>query len=282
MKMKSIVGVLKIIAAIFCFVPQNIQAQKNAAAIDLSHWKITIPAGEPEPINVGYPELSNFDTNPVLKNFMYNDFKDKSIVFYAFPSGVTTANSSFSRSELREQMELGKDSPNWTFKDGGRMKGTLRMGEVSKDEKGKYHKVIIMQIHGRLSKEQAALIDAKDGNAPPMLKISWENGKVVVKVKKLKDPNVSDIDILRYKSWIDDEKFIFNEKVDFDKFTLEVKVSDGRLEVILNNSESKVFEGHDLKKWNVFENYFKAGNYFQTHDKGAFARVKYYSLEVSH
>ncbi|NDP27502.1 MAG: polysaccharide lyase family 7 protein [Flavobacterium sp.] len=48
------------------------------------------------------------------------------------------------------------------------------------------------------------------------------------------------------------------------------------------NNESKVFGGADLKKWNVFENYFKAGNYFQTHDSAAYANVKYYALEVSH
>lgn len=282
MSIKKLRKGLCFLAAVVSIGSQNIHAQKNAANIDLSHWKITIPEGEPKPINVGYPELSNFDTNPVLKKYMYNDFKDKSIVFYAYPSGVTTDNSSYSRSELREQIVPGKDSPNWSFKDGGRMKGTLRMGDVSKDAKGKYHKVIIMQIHGRLSKEQAALIGAKDGNAPPMLKISWENGKVIVKVKKLKNPNVSAIDILRYTSWVDAEKFIFNQKVDFDKFTLDVKVSEGRLEVVLNNSESKVFTGTDMKKWNVFENYFKAGNYFQSHDSGAFAYVKYYALEVSH
>ena len=32
----------------------------------------------------------------------------------------------------------------------------------------------------------------------------------------------------------------------------------------------------------IFENYFKAGNYFQSRDEGAFARVNYYSLEVTH
>jgi hypothetical protein len=38
---------------------------------------------------------------------MYEDVKDKSIVFCAYPSGTSTANSSFSRSELRETMEVG-------------------------------------------------------------------------------------------------------------------------------------------------------------------------------
>ena len=36
-----------------------------------------------------------------------------------------------------------------------------------------------------------------------------------------------------------------------------------------------------MQKWGVFENYFKAGNYLGTNDSGAFARVKYYNLELS-
>jgi len=66
------------------------------------------------------------------------------------------------------------------------------------------------------------------------------------------------------------------------KFTLEVIASEGRLEVILNEEESVVYENISMQKWDIFENYFKAGNYLQTKDEGSFAKVKYYDLEVSH
>ena len=33
---------------------------------------------------------------------------------------------------------------------------------------------------------------------------------------------------------------------------------------------------------NIFENYFKAENYFQSIDEGSYARVKYYELEIAH
>ena len=52
--------------------------------------------------------------------------------------------------------------------------------------------------------------------------------------------------------------------------------------IVLNNSEYKVYKNVHIKKWGVFENYFKAGNYLQTREQNAFARVKYYSLEISH
>ena len=259
---------------------------KKSVPIDLSHWKITIPESNPKnpgsPIEVGYPEILDYANNPVLKKWMFNDEKDKSIVFYAFPSGTTTANSHFSRSELRETMVPGNNNVNWTFAQGGKFNGTYAIDAVSKEKDGRYSKVIIAQIHGRLTNAQRDLIGQKDNNAPPMLKISWDNGKIRVKTKVLKDLNVSDKEILKVSSWTDDDGINFKEKVDFEKFTLEVKIFDGRMEVILNGNETLVYNDINIKKWGVFENYFKAGNYFQSKELDSFAKVKIYLLEVSH
>ena len=250
--------------------------------IDLNHWKVTLPIGEDgRPIEVEPPEILEYATNKTLRPFMYNDSTEGALVFHTYP-GATTPNSSRSRTELREQMEPGSNSVNWTFSQGGRLKGILAMDTISKDLDNDYHRTIIMQIHGRLTNEQRDLIGQKDNNAPPMLKIYWYNGKIRVKTKVLKNPNVSDTDILHTDAWTDDEGFNFSEEVGFDKFSLEVLVSDGRMEVILNNSESMVYEDDDIKRWGVFENYFKAGNYLQTSEEGAFAMVRFYELEVSH
>lgn len=248
--------------------------------IDLSHWKVTIPIGDP--VEVMPPEILKYATNKTLQPFMYNDSTDGSLVFYAYPAQSTT-NSKYSRTELREQLVPGSNSTNWTFEQGGKMKGKLRMAEITKDSKGKYHRAIIMQIHGRLSDEQRDLIGKSDNDAPPILKIYWQNEKIRVLTKVLKDPSQTDLKyILSKDSWEDDAGFYFDTPVGFDEFTLEVIVSKGRLEVKLNDSESKIYEGPDMDKWAIFENYFKAGNYFQTLDEGAYARVKYYELEVSH
>ena len=161
------------------------------------------------------------------------------------------------------------------------MKGRLAVDEISRGDDGKYHKVIIMQIHGRLSNEQRDLIGQKDNNAPPVLKIYWQNGKVRVKTKKLKDLNVSETDILRTDSWTDDKGHTFEQEVGSRPFTLEVDFSEGKMKVSLNNSEIVVYDDIHMKKWGVFENYFKAGNYLQTRDEGAFAKVMYFDLEVT-
>lgn len=247
--------------------------------IDLSHWKVTLPIGKP--INVSPPEILKYAKNESLKPFFYNDSINGALVFYAYPN-ASTANSSYSRTELREQMVAGSDGTNWTFAQGGRMKGTLSMGAISKDIKGKFHRTIIMQIHGRLTNDQRDLIGAKDNNAPPMLKIYWIDGKVRVKTKVLKNLNATDKEMLYTDAWGDDEGHTFAEYVGFDKFTLEVKVSNGIMEVILNDQESVVYNNIHMQKWGIFENYFKAGNYLITKDKDAFANVKYYELEISH
>lgn len=247
--------------------------------IDLSHWKVTLPVGNPT--EVGPPEILDFATNEVVKPFMYPDSTDGSIVFYTYPN-TTTANTKYSRTELREQMTPGSNNDNWTFSQGGRMKGKLAMAEVTKDKKDQYHRTIIMQIHGRLTNEQRDLIGEDDNNAPPILKIYWHKGKIRIKTKVLKNPNASDEEILHEDAWGDDAGYNFFQKVNFNPFTLEVIVSEGRMEIILNGFESVVYENESLKRWGIFENYFKAGNYLTTRDKGAFAKVKYYELEVQH
>ena len=139
-----------------------------------------------------------------------------------------------------------------------------------------------MQIHGRLTDAQKDLIGASDNNAPPMLKIYWVNGQVRVKTKVLKDLNATDKEMLYTDAWGDDDGYTFSEYVGFDKFTLEVIATNGRMEIILNEKTSVVYEDIHIQKWGIFENYFKAGNYFASLDKDSYAKVNYYELVVTH
>jgi hypothetical protein len=98
----------------------------------------------------------------------------------------------------------------------------------------------------------------------------------------LKSLNATNEGLLHEEAWGDDKGFNFEQEVGFRKFTLEVKVSDGKMVIILNKTEFKVYENIHIKKWGVFENYFKAGNYLQTRDEGAYSSVRFYELSVSH
>lgn len=252
--------------------------------IDLTHWKVTLPAVNQngKPIEVKYPEILDFANNEVANPYMYIDSLSGAIVFHAMPTRSTTRNTKYTRSELREQMVPGENNVNWTFKQGGTMKAKMAMDFSTKESNEKYHRTIIMQIHGRLTNEQRDLIGQDDNNAPPVLKIYWDNGKIRVKTKILKDLSVNDEEILHENAWTDDEGFNFEEKVDFNKFILEVKASDGKLVICLNDFEYKVYKNIHMKRWGIFENYFKIGNYFQSRDSGAFSKVKVYNLEVKH
>lgn len=252
--------------------------------IDLSHWKVTLPVinDKGKPYEIEPPEILDFASNEVAKPYMYIDSTKGAIVFHAMPTESKTANTKYTRSELREQMVPGDNNVNWTFEQGAYMKGKLAMDATTRGSDGKYHRTIIMQIHGRLTNEQRDLIGAKDNNAPPILKIYWDKGKVRIKTKILKNINVGYPAILHEEAWDNDEGFNFEEEVGFRKFTLEVKVSEGKMVVILNGNEYKVYENIHMRKWGVFENYFKAGNYFQSRDKGSFSKVRFYELEVSH
>jgi len=224
--------------------------------IDLNNWKVTLPVGNPS--EVVPPEILDYATNPDLKKWMYDDSTDSSLVFYTEP-GSTTPNSKYSRT----------------------VKGTLKVANVSGTD-GDLDRLIVMQIHGRLTNAQRDLIGEDDNNAPPVLKIYWDNGKINVRRKVLKNLEVSDTEILKTSAWTDESHW-FEKDVGNEKFAIEIIAKENVLKIILNDGE-EAFEFDDVhvKKWAVFENYFKAGNYLISTEEGAYSLVKYYELEVQH
>jgi len=249
----------------------------ETADIDLNNWKVTLPIGDPTEIKP--PAILNYANIEVLQKYMYDDPLEDAIVFFTEP-GSTTTNTSYSRTELREQIVPGSNNFNWTFAQGGNMKGTLRVSRIS-GAANNLDRTIVMQIHGRLTDAQRELIGASDNNAPPVLKIYWDDGRINVRRKVLKDLNVSDIDLLKKDAWEDDSQW-FSKEVGNDQFSLEVDVNAEKMSVTLVGEETITFNDIHIEKWGVFENYFKAGNYLQTSNQGAFSEVKYFALEVKH
>lgn len=271
---------ISIITIILVWAPwqSNMVGLSNQGDINLSHWKLTLPIdvnkdGKPDEYK---PTLLNKlrSTND-LKPFFYEE--GGKMVFFCSVAGsnATTQNSKYPRSELREQIVPGKNNVNWTMEQGGKMFGRLQVSRISPG-----HRTIVMQIHGRLSKEQKDLLGSRDNDAPPLLKIYHEKGRIRVARKVMVDSTTTGEDLLPKKSWRDGEKFYFEEPVGYQPFNLEVIASKGRLEVKLNG-KSKIFEDKSMQRWD-FENYFKAGNYLQTLDPNGFAEVKYHSLSVKH
>ncbi|WP_420572107.1 polysaccharide lyase family 7 protein [Kordia sp.] len=259
----------------------------NYADINFSNWKVTLPVdennnGKPdeyqpnELVNFGYQDLA-----PV-QPYMYDDTTDESLVFYTFPAS-STANSSYSRTELRELINTSNARENWTLAEGGTMRGRLKVVDISENNNSSdtYHKVIVMQIHGIISEEDMEIHDFSSNNGPPLIKIYWKDGYVWSHKKSLIDENTSGDDLLdtSNNTWYDIKQNL--GYVGFDAFDFSIEASDAKIIVTLNNESSYTYEDVSLDKW-PFENYFKAGNYLTTIDANAFSYVKYYNLYLTH
>jgi hypothetical protein len=257
------------------------------ANISFTNWKLTLPVDEN---NNGSPDeyqpadLVNgaYRTNSAIQPYMYDDTNDASIEFYTFPA-TSTANSSYSRTELRELINPSNARENWTLKEGGTIKGRLKLSDISKDTQSSltYHKTIVMQIHGIISIEDMETYGFSSNNGPPLIKMTWVDGYLWAYKKSLVNEDTSGDDLLDVTSttWSDIKNNL--GYVGFEAFDLRITASEGKLEVQLNNDAPLIYQDVSLAKW-PFENYFKAGNYLGTTAEGAFAKVKYYNLEVTH
>lgn len=265
----------------------EIPVPENYADIDFSNWKVTLPVDEN---NNGSPdeyqpsELVNggYRTNASIQPYMYDDVSDSSIEFYTLP-GVSTTNSTYSRTELRELINPSNARENWSLEEGGTMTGRLKVVDVSEDNESsrQYHTTIVMQIHGIISIEDMATHGFSSNNGPPLIKMRWIDGYIYAYKKSLVDESTSGDDLLINSSdiWVDASTNM--GYVGFEEFEFRITASAGRLELQLNDDTPLVYEDISMDKW-PFENYFKAGNYLGSTAEGAFAKVKYYELEVTH
>jgi hypothetical protein len=114
------------------------QARVPGDLIELADWYLTLPTGKPgDPDTIENPQLATF-TNDAFK---LNDRRD-GVVFSARADGVTTKNSHFPRSELREM--TGSEKAAWSNTSGTH---TLDVCEaVTKAPAGK-PEVVAAQIH---------------------------------------------------------------------------------------------------------------------------------------
>ena len=266
------------------------EPEPEYADIDFSNWKLTLPVDEN---NNGSPDEYHpedlidlgYQSNEHIQPYMYDDESDESIVFYTYPA-VSTRNSSYSRTELRELINPDNARENWTLKEGGVMKGKLKVASMSNDSESsnEYHRVIVMQIHGIISIEDMEKHGFSSNNGPPLIKIYWKDGDIWCHKKSLVDENTSGDNLIQpysssNKFWTDDKDnlgFVGNEAFDF-----RITASEAKIEVQLNENEPVVYQDISLDKW-TYENYFKAGNYLNSRSADAESYIKYYELSVTH
>src|SRR3954465_13175031 len=92
---------------------------------DLSVWQLQEPVGSPgSPTTISSSRLQG--SNGFQDSYFYTDKTDGAMTFWAPEKGVTTPNSNYARSELRE-MNANGSAADWALAGTHRLSATLRI-----------------------------------------------------------------------------------------------------------------------------------------------------------
>jgi hypothetical protein len=215
-----------------------------ADVLDLTNWKITLPTGpDGKPTEVEQPDLATLSVHP---HFELSAARD-GVVFNAPAGGVTTENSSYPRSELREMTVSGAEPAAWSTSSGVH---TMAITQAITHLPAVKPHVVAGQIH-----------DADDD----VVMIRLESERLFV------EAGGSDVGPL-------DPHYVLGTP-----FTVRLQASSGRIAVYYGDLNTpKVDIARDASGC-----YFKAGVYTQSNpERGdapeAYGEVVIYALEVTH
>lgn len=219
-----------------------------AEVLNLTNWKQTLPIGSSrKPKEITQASLGTYIHNL----FFRTNTECTGVVFRAPVNGVTTSNSGYPRSELREMASNGKSLANWSTTAGTH---TMTIDQaITAVPKVKKH-VVAGQIHNAdddvivIRLEYPKLFVDINGKAGPTLDANYTLGK---------------------------------------RFSVKFEASNGKIKTYYNGSAKPV---HTLTKKGS-GNYFKAGAYIQSNcskekkktcDSNNYGEVVIYKLLVHH
>lgn len=267
---------MKKLSYLFFAVMAALVHAQTAQPIDLSHWDLELPTG----YKASEWKLSQFESDEYAKPFFYKDDMDGALTMVAYPA-EGTSSSKYTQNRLRERINPCLRDLNWSMQEGGVLKAEFQVSEMSWETDKKRHRTLLFQIHGTTSSQQEKDLGLEKSVSVPFFSVYWQNDRIRVVRKIIKEPGTDGYDLIDKKAWDNDPGRYFPKKIGFDKATIEIKVAEGKVEISLNGSKPFVYKDVNVRKW-PFENYFIAGNYLQTKSPGSRSVVKFYSLEVTH
>lgn len=216
--------------------------------LDLSNWKLTLPTGESEkPTEIKQPQFNTFEVEP----WFISVSSPSGVRFRAPVNGVTTGESDYPRSELREMTENGTQKASWGSTSGTH---TMFIDQAITALPNKKKHIVAGQIHD---------------NNDDVIVIRLEESNLYINVDG-KNKHTLDSDYTLRK-----------------RFNVKFIVKDGKTEVYYNGGTTPSFT---LNK-NYKDVYFKAGAYTQSNcskeksedcNDGNFGEVIIYGLSVAH
>jgi hypothetical protein len=218
---------------------------------DLSVWELQEPVGSPgSPTTISSSRLQG--SNGFQDSYFYTDTRDGAMTFWAPEKGVTTANSDYARSELREMNHDGS-SADWSLSSGtSTLNATLRVVSVTSS-------VCVGQIH----------LGTGGSSTKPLVELYYHsNGDIVIGTENSPSGGQTPHTVANVavgKTW-----------------TYTLGVSGGHtINLTVNGSTTHYTIP---SSFNSYKQYFKAGSYNQSSSSSTTkgARVAFYNLTVSH
>lgn len=243
-------------------------AVSNSALIEelKKNWKVQLPVlrdGSTTAVKeVGKGTDIPFDG--YCDEWFYYDPADDAIVFYTLVQGAKTANTTYTRSELREMMG-DKTSDNWNWEGYHTLQVTEKVTQVP--ENGK---TMVCQVHS---------IYPDGTNGPVPLKVIYQGNEKRLEVTFTLKAGSNGTKAYYFEHVELGQEF--SVKMEFINHTAYVTVeSEGRTETYGHD-----FYATDKAGWSQYHNYFKAGNYIQDNTdnaEGAGSVVRLYRLHTTH
>ncbi|GLY94219.1 polysaccharide lyase family 7 protein [Actinoplanes sp. NBRC 103695] len=232
----------------------------SAAALDpalppggnfnLSIWSLQLPIGSPgspETIPPSRLKCPNGYSNPA---YFWTDSNDGSMTFWAPEKGVTTPNSNYARSELRE-MNANGSAADWPLAGNHTLSADLRIPSVTKN-------VAVGQVH----------LGSGGPSTKPLLELYYRpNGEIFLGTENSPAGGqtlhkVGDVPLGQ-------------------RWTYVINVTGNKINLTINGTRTTYTIP---SSFNPYKQYFKAGSYNQSSSDSTTrgAKVKFYSLTVTH
>jgi hypothetical protein len=218
---------------------------------DLSVWELQLPTGSAgAPTTILPAQLEG--AAGFQDTYFMTDSTDGSMSFWDPENGVTTANSNFSRSELREMTASGAPA-SWTNTGTNLLSATLKVTEVPSS-------VVVGQIH----------LAESSGSTKPLLELFYHSTGAI------------DIGIEQTPAGGNEVTHLVGTVPVGTQFSYVIGLSGSTISLVINGGATQTFTMP--ASFNGLPEYFKAGDYDQTSGTSSTvgARVQFYALTVQH
>jgi hypothetical protein len=211
---------------------------------NLSIWQLQLPTGSPgKPDTIQSAQLkgANGYRNPT---YFWTDKNDGSMTFWAPEKGVTTPNSNYARSELRENGE-------WALAGNHTLSAQLRVPSVTKN-------VCVGQVH----------LGSGGSSTKPLLELYYRpNGDIYLGTENSPDGGQTLHKVGSVALGV--------------KWTYVINVTGNKINLTIDGARTSY---RVPSSFNPYKEYFKAGSYNQSSSDSTSngAKVKFYALTVTH